>query len=627
MADTRNSDHWSDHQVDHIEEDPFAELSRLIDESWDGEPVHDRPDLSEAAPQATENRMSLGDEDGVSASEAPEALNRPTDEAADSLELDVEDLVGALDRELNGSFLEEDALESTPDSVWPAAAASNPHVNAPQGANRRAGASAGAAAMQPVDALPESDLQVALRGLSAPVNPRGIGLQHSEAFAPARRDTSSSPHVADKPFDDFDELIASELAAMSPAPRAVATTLAPVYGVDLDAGATPSPAAEPVRLAKTGENAPAAQVADRPAVADTISLAFAPAATNKLRFSPRLSGLAASVLAITVVGAAAAYWVSGDVAGGSGDLLIVRADTNPVKVAPKDPGGRAIPNQNKAVYERVQSADADIVPAQQTLVTAAEEPVDLPGVDLNPISSARAAEPVRIADAANDGSPIAVLTPRRVRTMTVRPDGTLVMANTVPETSMDDVRGNGAALIEASSRPVTSAEEAAPSAADASASVEGPSSPGVPVPAMRPGSDSAAPVRVAAVTAPEPMSDAGGSVAIAAVATAAPETVGSIESTPAATPDPVSAAQTPVADGYFVQISSQPNEAAAKETSRTLGQRYAEVIGQRDLVIQSADIPGKGTYYRVRIATGSKAEASTLCTDLKSAGGSCFVAR
>ncbi|MEF2545933.1 SPOR domain-containing protein [Aurantimonas sp. E1-2-R+4] len=619
MADTTSSNHWSDQQVDNIEDDPFAELSRLIDEPWGTEPVSDRPDLSASALQGGENSMSVGGDSGFS---APEALSRPADDAADSLDLDVDDMVGALDAELNASFLEEDARESMPHSVRPAAAISNPQVIAPQLSNRGVEASAGGFSMQPIEARPASDLEVALRGLSAPVNPRGIALQHSEAFAPARHDTSPSSDVADKPFDDFDELIASELAAMNPAPRPVPATPAPVDGADADTGAPQGHATAPVRHSKAGEDAPAAKVPaakvkGRPAVADTISAAFAPAAASRTRFSPRMPGLAASVVAIAVVGAAAAYWVSGDVVVGSGDLLIVRADTDPVKVAPKDPGGRAIPNQNKAVYERVQSADADIVPAQQTLVTAAEEPVDLPGVDLNPISSARAAEPVRIADAANDGSPIAVLTPRRVRTMTVRPDGTLVMANTVPETSMDDMRGNGAALIEASSRSMVPA--------DANASVLVQSSSGVPVPALRPGSDNAAPVRVATVTTPEPMSYAGGSTAVAALQTTAPETVGSIAAAPATTPVP--AAQTPGADGYFVQISSQPSESAAKQTSQTLGQRYAEVIGQRDLVIQSADIPGKGTYYRVRIATGSKAEASTLCTELKSAGGSCFVAR
>ncbi|HEY9056232.1 MAG TPA: SPOR domain-containing protein [Aurantimonas sp.] len=626
MADTTSSNQWSDQQVDNIEDDPFAELSRLIDEPWGSEPASDRP---ASLAQVGENLPSVGDASGFSVSDAP---GIPADEPADSLSVDIDDLVGALDAELNASFQEERARESTQHSGQPAAAISHPAMIASPLANRGVKADAGSVSMQRIEAMPVSDLEVALRALSAPVNPRGIGLQYSEAFAPARRDTAPSPDVADKPFDDFDELIASELAAMNPTPRAVAATLPTVGGAEPDVGSPVGHAAAPVRHPKATEDAsaakvPAANVKDRPAVADAMSSAFAPAAASRARFSPRMPGLAASVLAITVVGAAAAYWASGDIAGDSGDMLIVRADTDPVKVAPKDPGGRAIPNQNKAVYERVQSADADIVPAQQTLVTAAEEPVDLPGVDLNPISSARAAEPVRIADAASDGSPIAVLTPRRVRTMTVRPDGTLVVANTVPETSMDDMRGNGAALIEASSRSMVPAEGAALSSAEANASVVGQSSSGVPVPVLRPGSDNSAPVRVAAVTAPEPMSDAGGLTADVAVATTAPETVGSIAAAPAATPAPVSAAQTPVADGYYVQISSQPNEAAAKQTSQTLGQRYAEVIGQRDLVIQSADIPGKGTYYRVRIATSSKSEASTLCSELKSAGGSCFVAR
>ena len=50
-------------------------------------------------------------------------------------------------------------------------------------------------------------------------------------------------------------------------------------------------------------------------------------------------------------------------------------------------------------------------------------------------------------------------------------------------------------------------------------------------------------------------------------------------------------------------------------------------MGGRNIKIQKADIPGKGTFYRVRIAAGSKKEAAALCAKYKSAGGQCLVAR
>ena len=58
-----------------------------------------------------------------------------------------------------------------------------------------------------------------------------------------------------------------------------------------------------------------------------------------------------------------------------------------------------------------------------------------------------------------------------------------------------------------------------------------------------------------------------------------------------------------------------------------MSSRYASVLGGRNLVIQTAEIEGKGTYHRVRLPAGSKDEANALCSNLKSAGGSCFVSR
>ena len=40
-----------------------------------------------------------------------------------------------------------------------------------------------------------------------------------------------------------------------------------------------------------------------------------------------------------------------------------------------------------------------------------------------------------------------------------------------------------------------------------------------------------------------------------------------------------------------------------------------------------ADLGAKGTWYRLRIVAGSKADASALCTKLKAEGGDCLLAR
>jgi Sporulation related domain. len=51
------------------------------------------------------------------------------------------------------------------------------------------------------------------------------------------------------------------------------------------------------------------------------------------------------------------------------------------------------------------------------------------------------------------------------------------------------------------------------------------------------------------------------------------------------------------------------------------------VLGDRQANIVKADIPGKGTFWRVRVPAGSRAEAVKLCESYKAAGGSCFVSK
>jgi hypothetical protein len=615
MGDYTDADRRLGQPADMVDDDPFAELARLID-----------------APIPVSSPVT-----------ATESVKRqqplPSEDASVDFDLDMEAFAGALDDEL----AREDVAPEPRGSAVPASDATgvSPNVAAaysdwvsPKPQNTVRVAPAPFAAASPAHVVPEeSDLEVALRSLSAPANPRDAKYQVSEAFAPERIEEPVLPEPAGRVFDDFDALIASELAAMQAAPLPQAKAVEPSAAGQAVADSDPqaaddweaAPASPAPRQAATG--------ARRPIMADARSghVAAVPsrASGGQGPLSRRLVGVGASLLVVALMGGTAVYLLTGNGGAVYDAPLIVKADTDPVKVAPKDPGGRAIPNQNKAVYERVQSADAAIEPSQQTLLTAAEEPAelpqpepepvlsDLPGVDLNPIASAVAAEPVRVAEAGGDASPIAVLTPRRVRTLTVNPDGTLVAAEAVPSTSLQELRGENPALIEAASRPLDALATGTTPSQDAAPAAQGDPVPGVPMPSMKPGTE---PVRVAAAAPAEPQP--------APVVTAPP-------SAAAPQPEPATteiaalpeAAAPATGSGYYVQISSQPSREAAEESSRTLGQRFSDVIAGRSMVIQSADIPGKGTYHRVRVATGSQNEANELCQRLKSAGGSCFVSR
>jgi hypothetical protein len=107
----------------------------------------------------------------------------------------------------------------------------------------------------------------------------------------------------------------------------------------------------------------------------------------------------------------------------------------------------------------------------------------------------------------------------------------------------------------------------------------------------------------------------------------------------AVAPAPVAAAPPPPArtaarsdaaavGGYAVQISSRRNEAEAEAAFRTLQAKFPGQLGGRQPLIRRVDLGEKGVYYRAMVGPfGNPTEASQLCSDLKAAGGSCFVQR
>jgi hypothetical protein len=74
-----------------------------------------------------------------------------------------------------------------------------------------------------------------------------------------------------------------------------------------------------------------------------------------------------------------------------------------------------------------------------------------------------------------------------------------------------------------------------------------------------------------------------------------------------------------------VQLSSSPSEADAEASRRTLSARYGSLLGGNELVIQSADLGQKGTWYRVKLPAASLADAQSTCANIKASGGDCIV--
>jgi hypothetical protein len=96
-------------------------------------------------------------------------------------------------------------------------------------------------------------------------------------------------------------------------------------------------------------------------------------------------------------------------------------------------------------------------------------------------------------------------------------------------------------------------------------------------------------------------------------------------STSAAAPGMTAPAKS--AGGFVLQIGAYKSEAEAMASWHTYKSAHAAAATyQPD--IRQVQLPGKGTWYRLRIGSfTSPADAGTLCDKLKASGGSCFPAK
>ncbi|WP_099867793.1 SPOR domain-containing protein [Pararhizobium haloflavum] len=385
----------------------------------------------------------------------------------------------------------------------------------------------------------------------------------------------------------------------------------------------------------------------------------------------KIGAAAAAVLLCGV--ALIAVFTGEDGTSGAGEPRIIAANEEPIKIAPEDRGGRSVPNQDQAVYNQVDGSGGD---DDVNLVSRSEEPVDVVQRTVDPqvlpLEGRPAFEPEQATDVAEaapqsgDGEAIDLaalaggtasqaveeqgednrlgVTPRRVQTSVVRADGTLVPRESTAEPASDTPPLGGVSEITSdAANEATRLIESGQQTDETPASVNG-----IPLPQERPESANApidpnarltasadsqsgqaisAPVRTVRTTTltgdgqPTP-GDRPSEQPVDIVGT------GNTEQASVETPAP-SDAQTPFDNpgGYVVQIASQPTEEGARSTYSSLADRFGSIIGGRAMQIQSADIPDRGTFYRVRVAGGTRAEATALCERYQAAGGSCFVAR
>jgi hypothetical protein len=318
---------------------------------------------------------------------------------------------------------------------------------------------------------------------------------------------------------------------------------------------------------------------------------------------------------------------------------VLTADAEPAKVAPAVTANLSVV-PSSPVFDEINGVAAE---DGETLVSRDETE----GETVTEV--ARIIEPQEDAAAAESG-----LANRKVRTVTVRPDGTIVsgddaVAGTalLPVDRPDLPEIAGAEPLETANAEQGGSGGQAPDPLSAlvADSVDAPSSPATEqAPLAEP-----APLQVAEIETPEttptvfdaslvaplPMPRpgnrermVGGSLRASAFTSepeSAPRDIGL--NAPASTPLASLATEQPVVStsrgGAYVQLSSQKTESDARSSLRATERRMAGMLNGASLEIRRVDLGAKGVWYRVVLPVRSFQDATQTCAAIKSNGGDC----
>jgi SPOR domain len=538
-----------------------------------------------------------------------------------------------------------------------------------------------------------------------------------DEFERRLRAAGSSPSAHEDPLRELARLVGSDASAPrlfgrnAAAPKVEPPPLAEVRLPHISDAELASPfeaeASEAEPDAPLLEGAPLRGVLEETHPADMEPIDVAPIAESppsthdfaaEASAPRRRSGRSALVMSLLVgVGAVAvvgAWGIKGAPGLPKTPPVIMAADT-PTKVQPPSQDNVASPSDTASVLLKDQTAK----PTPVKLVSSEEQPVDLqqqssqaaaasmPVTALPTPPTTRSIAPIPVpAAAASNAAPaaptptVALATvgpaaapaapapfpePKRVKTVSVRPDGSLISSAQAAEDAPTVV-----ANADSSAAPAANADASATPAGDATASVASdgaaslPANP--PVPVKRPTfSSSAAQAATPKLDLPLPTKLSGKSTARVPIAKTDTTVVANAD-VPAQAQAPAPAADAPLknvpllsalgaavggaprsrevsandptspqttgavsgAGAYTVQLAAPASEKEAQSASTRLQAKYSAELGGLQPSIHAADLNGK-SIYRVRVGSLSRADAVTLCMKLKASGGdaACFVAK
>jgi hypothetical protein len=306
------------------------------------------------------------------------------------------------------------------------------------------------------------------------------------------------------------------------------------------------------------------------------------------------------------------YWVLGMGRGTDADAPVLQADATPVKETP--PPTTSTTNQQGSVVFNELDGNSATAAANEQLVSRDDT------------TETSVADVARTVGEGDDAASESELANRKVRTVTVRPDGTIVSGDeavagneelpvdrpAVPELPGADVQPSEllAAVPDAAADPIAAAIDTGSDPAAVDPTQVSALAPTGPAPTIDP--SIVAPVPVAR---PTDRSVLGGG-SNQQVAVAAPSQPVQLVEAPAAQPQSSGS-------GPYVQLSSQPTQGDAASSLRSTQNRLSGLLNGRSLAVRQVNLGAKGTWYRVVLPVDSFQEATQTCASLKANGVDC----
>lgn len=254
---------------------------------------------------------------------------------------------------------------------------------------------------------------------------------------------------------------------------------------------------------------------------------------------------------------------------------VITAEGGPYKVAPQNPGGQSFANQDKMIFDRVEGSSPN-----EEKTASSVPPSSASGDDM----VSRKSAPLVVADSAP--------TATKPLPITSTPESV-----TPPATAQDHADGIAAAIEKADTQVPQSAatSDLAPKVAPPVAKTE-------PVQTPKPAPTVAPPAEPKVATAEPPPT--------------------------AKTAPPPAPGAAGAAGAYAVQIASYKDMPSAQDAWKKFSAKFGDAIGSHGPDYQTADVPGKGTYYRLRVAGfDSKESAGAFCSQLKAKSQGCIVVK